>query len=123
MRPGDAARMTSPTLPTDSTNFVFRTVYVDTDVDAALKAQAARDGISKGHMFRTYLETGMALAARRRKLPQVDDGRDVRLCMRTVFLPPALDEKLEGRAFAMKKSKSDLIRQYLRLGMDALARS
>jgi len=103
-------------------NLVFRTVYVDPDVDAALRAQAARDAVSKGQMFRKYLETGMAVSARKRRLPPLVDSRDVRLCMRTVFLHPALDMKLEGRAFVMKISKSDLIRQYLRLGMDALAK-
>jgi len=103
-------------------NLVFRTVYVDPDVDAALRGQAAREGISKGQMFRKYLETGMALGAKGRRLPPLMDSRGTRLCMRTVFLPPALDTKLEGRAFVMKTAKTDLIRQYLRLGMSALAK-
>lgn len=103
-------------------HLVFRTVYVDHDVDAALRGQAAREGISKGQMFRKYLETGMALGVKGRGLPPLMDSRDTRLCMRTVFLPPAMDTKLEGRAFRMRTAKTDLIRQYLRMGMDALAR-
>lgn len=108
--------------PASQEGLVFRTVYVDPDVDAALRKQAVEEGLSKGKMFRRYLETGVALAARRRKLPPLVDSRDTRLCMRTVFLPYALDEKLEGRSILMKKSKTDLIRHYLRLGMDAMAK-
>jgi hypothetical protein len=109
--------------PASQDNLVFRTVYVDADVDAALRGQAAQEGVSKGQMFRKYLETGMALGAKGRRLPALVDSRDTRLCMRTVFLPPAWDAKLEGRAFMMKTPKTDLIRQYLRMGMDALAKS
>jgi hypothetical protein len=108
------------TTPASQNDLVFRTVYVDPDVDAALRGQAAREGVSKGQMFRKYLETGMALGAKGRRLPALVDSRDTRLCMRTVFLPPALDTTLEGRAFTMKAPKSDLIRQYLRMGMAAL---
>jgi len=108
--------------PASQDNLVFRTVYVDPDVDAALRGQAAQEGVSKGQMFRKYLETGVALATKGRRLPQLVDSRDTRLCMRTVFLPPALDTKLEGRAFVMKTAKTDLMRQYLRLGMNALAK-
>jgi hypothetical protein len=108
--------------PASQDGLVFRTVYVDRDVDAALRKQAAEEGLTKGKMFRRYLETGVTLAARRRKLPPLVDSRDTRLCMRTVFLPHALDEKLEARAILMETSKADLIRQYLWMGMDALAK-
>lgn len=103
-----------------SDDLVFRTVYVDPDVDAALRMQAAEDGLPKGKMFRRYLETGMALAAKGRKRPAVPSAKDTRLCMRTVFLPSAVDAALARRALALKTSKMDLIRQYLKMGMGAL---
>lgn len=108
--------------PASQDDLVFRTVYVDPDVDVALRRQAAEDGLPKGTMFRRYLETGMALAAKGRKRPPVPPAKETRLCMRAVFLPSVVDATLNGRARTLKTSKTDLIRQYLRLGMDALAK-
>jgi hypothetical protein len=39
--------------------------------------------------------------------------------MRTVYLP--VDEALEGRSYELRASKTDLTRQWLRLGMRALS--
>lgn len=101
---------------------VFRTVYVDADVDSALLAQAARDGISKGRMFRHYLEVGMALAAKGTQRPTLPDSAAIRLRMRTVYLHFAVDEALAARSWQLKVSKSYLTRQYLAMGMKDLNR-
>jgi hypothetical protein len=52
-------------------DLVFRTVYVDPDVDAALRGQATREVIPKGQMFRKYLDTGMALGAKGQRLSRL----------------------------------------------------
>ena len=101
---------------------VHRTVYVDPDVDSILLAQAARDRISKGRMFRHYLEVGMALEARGAERPTLPDSADIRLCMRAVNMHFAFDEALTARSRRLKVSKSYLTRQYLAMGMKALNR-
>lgn len=97
-------------------NLVLRSVYVDPDVDNALRAQAARDQVSKGEMFRSYLRKGMRS---RRALERVLDANAV-LCMRTVYLPALVDEELRARALALRVSKSDLLRKYLWAGCIAI---
>ncbi|MBV8034326.1 hypothetical protein [Roseateles sp.] len=98
---------------------VFRSVYVDPDVDQALRAQAAESGVSKGEMFRTYLAKGMR--SKRAAGMQLDAG--VTLAMRTVYLPAEVDDELRTRAFMLRTTKSDLIRKYLWAGMTALQRA
>lgn len=98
---------------------VLLTVYVDPDVDESLRAQAAQSGMSKGEMFRCYLKTGMARARRRRE-EVVLMPNDVRLCMRTVYLPHDLDAKLRARASELGVGKTALIRRFLQLGMVAV---
>lgn len=41
------------------------------------------------------------------------------LVLRTVYLNAEVDDKLRDEAFASRKSKNDLIRRYLELGMQA----
>jgi len=98
---------------------VFRSVYVDHSVDAALKAQAAEDGVAKGEMFRRYLMRGMRL--KRAATLRLEAG--VSLSVRTVYLPVEVDEELRARAFALRTTKSDLIRKYLAAGMKAFQAS
>jgi len=98
---------------------VLLTVYVDPDVDEALRAQATQSGISKGEMFRCYLKAGMARARRRRE-GVVLMPADVRLCMRAVYLPEDLDAKLRARALELRIGKTALIRRFLQLGMAEL---
>jgi plasmid stability protein len=40
-----------------------------------------------------------------------DDDDGDRMVLRTVYLPPDLDEKLKLRAFQARRSKNDLIRE------------
>jgi hypothetical protein len=93
---------------------VFRSLSVDPDVDEALKAEAGLLDVSKGVMFRRYLERGMASAAR----APLPEGQP-RLRVRTVYLPSAIDELLRSQAFDMRTSESDLIRRYLRAAVTA----
>ena len=65
---------------------VFRSIYVDRDVDEALRAHAERMGASKGKMFRTYLRTGMA-KSRGGLSGAVLPSNGSRLAARTVYLP------------------------------------
>lgn len=102
-----------------SAALVLLTVNVDPDVDEALRTQAAQSGKSKGEMFRCYLTAGMARAQRRRERT-VLLRNDIRLCMRTVYLPHHLNTKLRVLAFELGTSKTDLIRRFLQLGMMAM---
>lgn len=101
-------------MPSD--NMVFRSVYVDHEVDAALRAQAAEEGVSKGEMFRRYLLKGMRL---KRATTRLLDAK-VSLSVRTVYLPVEVDEELRALAFQLRTSKSDLIRKYLFAGMASM---
>lgn len=101
---------------------VFRSVFVDPDVDRTLRERANEAGISKGEMFRRYLERGMAGAKAGGSLPTLPKD-EVALTLRTVYLPFKVDESLRGQAFHLRTSKSDLIRRYLRAGMHALEAS
>jgi hypothetical protein len=103
-------------MPADK--MVFRSVYVDPAVDSALKTQAFETGVSKGEMFRTYLRKGM----RSKRAAAMHLNADVRLAMRTVYLPVEVDEQLRNRAFELRTTKSDLIRKYLWAGMAAAQR-
>ena len=103
----------------DSERLVFRTIYVDPEVDASLRAKAASEGISKGLMFRRFLEAGLARANRSRTnlVPLKDD---VRLAMRSVNVPVALDGRVSTLAFKNRMGWCATVRQLLRLGCEAL---
>jgi hypothetical protein len=98
---------------------VFRSIYVDRDIDEALRAHAERIGTSKGQMFRTYLRTEMAKSKGGlcgKALP----GKGSRLAARTVYLPAGLDADLRSMAFDLHAPENDLVRELLRIGMSAL---
>jgi hypothetical protein len=97
---------------------VFRSIYVDRDVDEALRAHAERIGASKGKMFRTYLRTGMA-KYRGGLSGAVLPGNESRLAARTVYLPAELDADLRSMAFDLHATENDLVRTFLRIGMSA----
>lgn len=97
---------------------VFRSVYVDPDVDAAVVADAREGKVSKGEMFRRYLRAGIA-CVEQGEVPE-PLARDVTLAMRSVYLSVDIDEWLRARAFAVKTGQSQVLRQVVRLGMKTL---
>jgi hypothetical protein len=105
----------------DTDDWVFWSIYVDPDVDEALRTRAASEGVSKGAMFRRFFQSG---------LEQVDNGKEllagrdgICLAMRAVYFPPNLYERLLELASARRMKKLEVVRQLLRLGMDALCGS
>lgn len=96
---------------------VFQSVNVDHDVDGVLRAQAAAEGKEKSAVFMEYLKSGMARAKRRKTLPVLPD-RSISLSVRGVYLPASLHEDLRAMAYQRHTGFNDLIRQYLRLGME-----
>jgi hypothetical protein len=94
---------------------VFRRVNVDPDVDAAVLADARKEKVSKGEMFRRYLRAGIA-CLEQGAMPEAR-SKDVRLVMRSIYLPVDIDEWLRARAFAKKTDQGQLVRQVACLGM------
>jgi hypothetical protein len=102
----------------DSEQMVFRTVYVDPDVDAALRAKAASEGLGKGLMFRRFLAAGL----KKNRGRTLQSGRDdTILSMRAVYVPVELEARVTVLAFKSRMGKTEVIRQLLRLGHKALA--
>jgi hypothetical protein len=106
-------------MPMPAERMVFQSIYVERDVDVALRAEAAKAGASKGEMFRRYLRVGMVQPMRCGFHMGPRDASQ-RLRVRSVYLPVELDEALKARAFDMNTTKGELIRQILREGMLAL---
>lgn len=102
----------------DTSNWIFLSVYVDPDVDQVLRAHAAGENVSKGAMFRRYVIAGIARVDDGGKLVRACD--DARLCMRAVYLPPDLYGRVSELRFTFRIGRTEVIRQLLRLGMDAL---
>jgi hypothetical protein len=103
----------------DTRDMIFRSVYVDPDVDRTLRQQAKQAGTPASEMFRRYLQRGMTEfreGARRAALPK----GNAPLALRTVFVPVDVDEELRVQAFHLRTSKSKLMRQVLWMGMLAL---
>ena len=101
-------------------SLVFRTLYVDHDVDAALRAQAAREDVTKGEMCRRYLSAGMKrILAKKLAVPPPDNAR---LSLRTVYLPVALNSDIQGYAWELRTAQTQLMRYALRTGMEVLQR-
>lgn len=97
-------------------NFVLRTVYIDPDLDDALTAEAKTTSTPKAALFRNYLNTGY------KKAHTIKDSEillsDNILVLRTVYLDSAFDDTLRTEAFDMHVPKNNLIRYYLRSGMN-----
>jgi hypothetical protein len=102
----------------DSEQMVFRTIYVDLDVDAALRAKADSERIGKGLMFRQFLAAGLRKNRGRKLLPERDGTR---LMMRAAYVPVDLDGRVRALAFKSRMGTTAAIRQLLRLGHEALA--
>lgn len=95
---------------------VWRSVYLDPDVDAQLRAQADSEGVKQGEMFRRYLARGMELASDGAALPVLED---VPVALRTTYLSFSVTETLRVQAYRLRTSQMALMRQYTRLGAEA----
>lgn len=73
-------------------------------------------------MFRRFLQKGLSLACNSKGGAAGLAPNEGPTCMRTVDLPCAVDETLSGRACWARTPKHELIRQYVRMGRDALVR-
>ncbi len=102
-----------------ASNLVLRSVYVDPDVDDKLREQAAGAGLNKADLFRHYLNAGIkAVRAKPELFDQAaQSGETPPLVMRSIYMDPKLDDKLRVEAFDSRKSKNDLMRRYVRVGM------
>ncbi|PHV07437.1 hypothetical protein CSQ96_09540 [Janthinobacterium sp. BJB412] len=104
-------------MPTE--NLVLRTVYVDPDIDDQLREEALAKQLSKADLFRTYLLAGIKAVKLQPNLFKVEGSRNgPALVLRTVHMDPKLDEKLRVEAFDSRTSKNDLMRRYVRIGMN-----
>lgn len=102
-------------------NMVLRTVYVDSDVDKKLRDEALQKHTSKANLFRDYLGAGInAVKQHPDLLESADVNGQLPLVLRTIHLDPRVDNKLRVEAFTKRTSKNDMMRRYLRIGMDVL---
>lgn len=101
----------------DSERLVFRTIYVDPEVDLALRATAASEGIGKGLMFRRFLAAGLRKNRGRKLQPGRDDTI---LAMRAVYVPVDLEGRVSALAFKNRMGWCATVRQLLRMGEEAL---
>lgn len=97
---------------------VFRSIYVDMDVDTALRAQAVKDGVSKGEMCRRYLRAGLARMNKASPIQPAPKG--VSLGMRAVYLAADMDVAVRRLAREARALQTDVIRHAMRTGMKAL---
>lgn len=95
----------------DNDNMVLRTFYLPPGLDEKLRVHAFRSKVTKNELIRSALERQLAKvtdsvpSARRAASENVN-----RMVLRTVYLPPALDDQLRTQAFEIKGTKNDLIR-------------
>lgn len=102
-------------------NMVLRTIYVDSDVDDKLRNEALKNHTSKAKLFRNYLVAGIDAAKNHPDLlEKIQTEGGAPLILRTVHLDPKVDNKLRAEAFAKRTSKNDVMRRYVRIGMESL---
>jgi polysaccharide pyruvyl transferase WcaK-like protein len=97
---------------------VYSNILVDMDVDAALRAQAAKVGVSTGEMCRRYLKAGLKRVDKKKAV--LPASKTSRLGMRSVYLAEELDAALQDWAWQLHAAKADVVRMVMREGMKAL---
>lgn len=97
----------------------LRTVYIDPDMDDALRAQSTPRTGGRNTLFLRWMEQGMAVAAGQ----EVAVLPECTLVLRTMCFPVELDEALRNEAYAAQIPRNDLVRRYLRAGMEQAAAS
>lgn len=97
---------------------VLRTVYIDDELDQALTAQAQTSGQSKAQLFRRLLAVGIRAVreGRRSRLPTPTRGAP--LVLKTVRMSPKVDHQLRVEAFDRRLPQNELMRQYLKVGLE-----
>jgi hypothetical protein len=98
---------------------VFRSHYVDPDVDRALRAHAAQLGATAGSVFRHYLDAGLAQHAMGADLPPAP-AKDVVFALRTADIRVRVDEQLWVMALSLRMKRGELADGLVRLGMVAI---
>ncbi len=94
-------------------DMVFRSVFVDRDVDQAVLAQAKRLGASAGSVYRLFIEAGLARLSQGTPLPAVSSEPAV---LRTVHVHCTSDELLKSKAFQLRMAHDELSRRVCTLG-------
>lgn len=103
---------------TDDT--VFRSVYVDPEVDRAVFARAESRGQKKTAVYLEFLAVGLAQFTAGAPLPR---ARRVVPILRAVGLDMEVDEQLRVLAFDLGIEKTELGQRLTQLGMRAIDRS
>lgn len=92
------------------------TLFIDPDIDNAVRAESQLKNVGRNVLLVHYLQNGMAATdtgrASKRALPERI------LVMRTIYMPIALDDTLRNRAFFEKTKRNDLVRRFIRAGME-----
>ena len=102
-------------------NWSSKMVYLDPELDKLLEQEARATQGTKEDLLHKHVKAGMALWKKspgdlaREKLP---GGA---LVLRTPRLDPELDDRLRVEGFDARRPKNDVLRIYLRLGMQASA--
>lgn len=96
---------------------VFKSVYVDPQVDRAVFAHAQRLGTSKDDVYRRFLDVGLAQFASGASLPR---ARKVVPMLRAVGIHVDVDERLRVLAFNLRLDRSKLVQRLTQLGLRAI---
>ena len=95
------------------------TVYLDPDIDERIRLVATARGFDKADVFRRWLAAGMKAAkARPNEFAATAAHDGPPLVYRTVYLSPKVDDRIRVEAFDSHTRKNDLVRRYVRLGMN-----
>ncbi len=99
-------------------NLVLRTIYIDDFVDRELTAQSRATGLSQAELYRRWLAAGVRAVrqGRRTRTPLPVTGSP--LILRTVELDPNLDHLIRVQAFDEHLPKNEVMRQYIRIGLE-----
>lgn len=109
-----ATNFESCTSDMDTNDLIFRTVFVDRDVDLEVLARAKRLGTSPASVFRSFLEAGLENVRRGKPIPASKLDASV---VRTVYISVAADESLSALGCRLGVDKSELLRKVTRQGM------
>lgn len=101
----------------DREGMVFKSVFVDPEVDRAVFAYARRVRTTKASVYRLFVDAGLTQLAAGASLPP---ARNVVSIMRTVDLSIDVDESLRILAFDLRIDWSQLVQRLTQLGMHSI---